>query len=77
MTFEQAKAFLKNHSEEIGRQVSEGDPLCVSIALLLELHLEEPSNRDVVGVLTLAIEEYQQIFHSGLGITPSRPRLLH
>ena len=59
MTLEEAKRFIKRHINDIGSRVAEGDPLCTTIALLLDDYLEDPDNPDTVAALAKAVEEYR------------------
>jgi hypothetical protein len=52
LTFAQVKAYLRNHSGDIRERIEAGDALCTTIALLLELYLEDPDHLDTIGILT-------------------------
>jgi hypothetical protein len=56
LTFAQVKAYLRNHSGDIRERIEAGDALCTTIALLLELYLEDPDHLDTIGILTQAVK---------------------
>jgi hypothetical protein len=60
LTFAQVKAYLRNHSGDIRERIEAGDALCTTIALLLELYLEDPDHLDTIGILTQAVQEYKE-----------------
>lgn len=77
MTFEEAKKTIKRHMDDIGNRIAEGDPLCTTIVLLLQVYLEEPGNGNVVGLLTKAVEEYRDTVVLGIGESCRHPAALH
>lgn len=59
MTIEEADEFFKEHEEDIEDLTADGHPLGRAIAVLYELHVQEPDNQNAANVLALAIEEYR------------------
>ena len=77
MTFAQAKVYLCNHIGEIRERIETGDPLCTTIAVLLELHLEDPDHSDTIGILTQAVQEYKEVLEFYPYYTAGKPTHLN
>jgi hypothetical protein len=77
MNFEDASLYIKEHLSEINDHIDEGNSLCMTIRVLLELYLADPANTEIIGVLTEAVKEYKRTFHEGEDEDFSCGSLLH
>jgi hypothetical protein len=59
MTIEDAHEFMKEHEHDIENLATDGHPLGRAIAVLYDLHMQDPDNTNAANVLALAIEEYR------------------
>ena len=59
MTIEDANKFIKEHEHDIETLATDGHPLGRAIAVLYDLHTQDPNNLNAAKVLALAVEEYQ------------------
>ena len=57
MTIEDANQFIREHEQDIESLAAGGNPLGRAIAILYELHTEDPQNGNAANVLALAVEE--------------------
>jgi hypothetical protein len=77
VTFSQAKAYLRDHTVDLRHRIKGVDPLCTTIAVLLEMHLEDPSHLVTIGILTQAVREYKETCEFYQYYTAGKPNHIH
>ena len=77
MTFEEVKDYLEAHTDDIGQLAAQGNSLCVTIILLLEIYMDDPSDMQAVGILIMAVKEYRSKYAKGTKTATTKVRYLN